>query len=167
MKHQKPFALLKAEHPIKLFLKLQRQGGNKMMKMRTNFRLFAVMFVFALAAVGCATVEKNTAMDTERLLAASGFQMRLADTPHKLEKIKTMSQRKLIRHQRNGTINYIYADATDCKCLYAGTEKAYKRFKNLSANKLSEDEANARDEDVNMDWEIWGGDPGSAWQYWQ
>ncbi len=138
-----------------------------MMRMRTNFRLFAVVFVFALALVGCATVEKNTAMDTERLLAASGFQMRLADTPQKLEKIKTMPQRKLIRHQRNGKIDYIYADATHCKCLYAGTEKAYKKFKNLSALRLSEDEATARDEDVKMDWEIWGGDPGSAWQYWQ
>ena len=136
------------------------------MKMRINFRLFAVVFIFALALVACATVEKDTTMDTERLLAASGFQMRLADTPQKLDKIKTMSQRKLIRHQRNGATHYIYADATGCKCLYAGTEKAYKRFKSLSANKLSEDEATARDEDVKMDWEIWGGDPGSEWQYW-
>lgn len=137
------------------------------MKMRINFRLFAMLLVFALALVGCATVEKDTAMDIERLLAASGFQMRLADTPQKIDKIKTMTQRKLIRHQRNGTIDYIYADATDCKCLYAGTEKAYKKFKNLSAIRLAGDEATARDEDVKIDWEIWGGDPGSTWQYWQ
>jgi hypothetical protein len=134
--------------------------------MKTNLILFAVVFVIALALVGCATVEKDTAMDTERLLAASGFQMRLADTPQKLDKIKTMTQRKLIRHQGNGKNHYIYADATGCKCLYAGTEKAYKRFKNLSAARLSEDAASARDEDVKMDWDVWGGDPGSAWQYW-
>jgi len=137
------------------------------MKKGINFRLFAVLLVFALALVGCATVEKDTAMDTERLLAASGFQMRLADTPQKLDKIKTMTQRKLIRHQRNGTIDYIYADATDCKCLYAGTEKAYKKFKKLSAIRLSEYEATARDEDVKIDWGIWGGAPGSTWQYWE
>lgn len=106
-------------------------------------------------------------MTTERLLAASGFQMRLADTPQKLEKIKTMTQRKLIRHQSSGTVDYIYADATDCKCLYAGTEKAYKRFKNLAAIRLSEDEVNARDEDIRIDWKIWGGAPGSTWEYWQ
>jgi hypothetical protein len=138
-----------------------------MKRRRINFRLFAVVFVFALALVGCATVEKDTALDKERLLVASGFQLRLADTPQKLEKIKTMSQRKLIRSRTNGSIHYIFADATDCKCLYVGTEKAYKRFKNLSAIKLSEAAAGARDEDVKMDWEIWGGDPGSAWQYWQ
>jgi hypothetical protein len=137
------------------------------MKMRINFRLFAMLLVFTLVLVGCATVEKDTAMDTERLLSASGFQMRLADTPQKLDKIKTMTQRKLIRHQRNGIIDYIYVDATDCKCLYAGTEKAYKKFKNLSAIRLSGDEATARDENVKIDWKIWGGDPGSAWQYWE
>ncbi len=137
------------------------------MRMRINFRLFAMLLVFAVALVGCATVEKDTAMDTERLLAASGFQMRLADTPQKLEKIKTMPQRKLIRHQRNGTIDYIYADATHCKCLYVGTEKAYKSYKDRSALRLAEDESSARGEDVKMDWEIWGGEPGSDWQYWE
>lgn len=136
------------------------------MRMKTNFSLLAVVFVIALALVGCATVEKDTAMDTERLLAASGFQMRMADTPQKLDKIKTMAQRKLIRHQRNGISDYIYADATGCKCLYAGTEKAYKKFKDLAAIRLSGDAANARDENVKMDWEVWGGEPGQAWQYW-
>ena len=137
------------------------------MRMKTNFRLFAVVFVIAFALTGCATVEKDTAMDTERLLAASGFQMRMADTPQKLDKIKTMNQRKLIRHQDNGKNHYIYADATGCKCLYAGTEKAYEKFKNLAAARLSADAASARDEDAQMDWEVWGGEPGQAWQYWQ
>lgn len=137
------------------------------MRKRTNVKLFAVVFVIALALAGCATVEKDTAMDTERLLAASGFQMRLADTPQKLDKIKTMTQKKLIRHQRNGTSDYIYADATGCKCLYAGTEKAFNKFKNLAAERLSADAANARDEDVKIDWDVWGGEPGSTWQYWE
>jgi hypothetical protein len=137
-----------------------------MMRRRINFRLFAVVFVFALALVGCATVEKNNALDEERTLAASGFQLRLADTPQKLEKIKTMSQRKLIRHQTNGSIYYMFADATDCKCLYVGTEKAYKSYKDRSALRLAEDESSARGEDVKMDWKIWGGEPGSDWQYW-
>lgn len=136
------------------------------MRMKTNFILSAVVFVIALALVGCATVEKDTAMDTERLLAASGFQMRMADTPQKLDKIKTMTLRKLIRHQRNGTADYIYADATGCKCLYAGTEKAYNKFKDLAAVRLSGDAASARNENVKMDWEVWGGEPGSEWQYW-
>jgi len=137
------------------------------MKAINKFGLYAAISAIALVWVGCATVEKNSAMDTERMLAASGFQLRLADTPQKLEKVKAMSQRKLIRHQGNGSENYIYADATDCKCLYVGTDKAYKRFRNLAAERLSSDEMAARDENVDMDWEIWGGTPGSSWQYWQ
>lgn len=134
--------------------------------MRTTLEILALACVMSLALLSCAAIEKDTVMDTERLLSASGFQMRMADTPQKLEKIKMMSQRKLIRHQDNGKTNYVYADATYCKCVYAGTEKAYNKFKELSADRLAMDAMSARDENIRMDWEVWGGDPGSAWQYW-
>lgn len=137
------------------------------MKTRTGFGLFTVVFVIMLALTGCATVEKDTTMDTERLLSAAGFQMRLADTPEKLEKIKKMPQRKIFPHQRNGTTYYLYADATECECLYAGTEKAYERAKELSELRQAKIEGTSSGEDVVMDWEVWGGDPGSAWQYWK
>ncbi len=138
---------------------------------RFNFALFAVIFVFLVALVGCATMEKDTSkdtsMDTERLLSASGFQMRMADTPQKLDKVKSMTQKKLIQHKEKGKVAYIYADADDCKCLYVGTEKAYMKFRDLAADRLEADDLNARNENVMMDWDVWGGDPGSAWEYWQ
>jgi hypothetical protein len=49
-------------------------------------QLSAVVFVVMIAFAGCATVDKENAKDTERLLSASGFQMRMADTPQKLDK---------------------------------------------------------------------------------
>ena len=133
--------------------------------MKTNFRLFILVFVIALALTGCATVEKDTRIDHERLLAASGFQLRLADTPEKLEKIKAAPQRKLFPHERNGKTYYIYADATGCECIYVGTEAAYKRVKDLAELKDLKVQTSPGREDVIKDWEVWGGEPGEAWQY--
>jgi hypothetical protein len=138
-----------------------------MMGRRFNFKLSAVVFVVMIAFAGCATVDKENTIDTERMLSASGFQMRMADTPQKLDKVKSMSQKKLIRHKQNGNIDYIYADAKDCKCFYVGTEKAYTKFREMAAMKLASDAASARDENVMIDWDVWGGKPGSDWRYWQ
>ena len=134
---------------------------------RFNFAMYAVVFAAVIAFVGCATLERDNAIDTERLLSASGFQMRMADTPQKLDKVKSMSQQKLIRHTEDGNTDYIYADASDCKCLYVGTEKAFMKFKELASERLASDVASARDENVTMDWDVWGGRPGSDWKYWQ
>ena len=133
--------------------------------MKTKFRLFTLVSVIAFALSGCATVEKDTTMDTERLLSAAGFQMRMADTPEKLEKLKKMPQRKIFPLQRDGTTHYVYADAADCECLYAGTEAAYKRVKELSKLRQTKMATSTGREDVVMDWEVWGGEPGAAWQY--
>jgi len=90
---------------------------------------------FAVMLTACAAIQNRDAMDTERMLAASGFQMRLADSPEKLDHLKSMTQRKLVLHQHNGKIYYIYADATFCKCLYVGNEKSYQRYQKLSIEK--------------------------------
>ena len=134
--------------------------------MKTNFRLFILVFVIVLAITGCATVEKDTRIDHERLLSASGFQLRLADTPEKLEKIKAAPQRKIFPHERDGKTYYVYADATGCECIYVGTEAAYKRVKDLAELKDLKvaTSASSRD-DVVKDWKVWGGEPGEAWQY--
>ena len=119
---------------------------------------FAVMFT------ACAAIQNRDAIEMERVLAASGFQIRLADTPQKLDHLKSMTQRKLVLHQHDNKIYYVYADATSCKCLYVGNEKAYQRYQKLSIEKnIAEHQRMAAEMNENsaMNWGLWG--PWGPW----
>jgi hypothetical protein len=127
-------------------------------------RFTAIVAVLAVILAGCAAIQNQQAIETERLLAAAGFQMRFADTPEKLRHLKTLTQRKLTPHQRDDKVYYVYADATSCECLYVGTEKAYQRYQNLALQKeIAEEQrvAAQMNEDAAMDWGMWG--PWGPW----
>jgi hypothetical protein len=123
------------------------------MKERTVWlRSIFLIAVLGIALAGCAAMEKSNATDTEQLLAAAGFNMKLADTPEKLSHLKTLTQRKVVAHERNGKMYYVYADADFCKCLYAGNEEEYQRYQNLS---VKQDIAQMNAE-APMAWGLWG-----------
>ena len=125
--------------------------------------LFLLMGL-SLTLTACAALQNQEAMDTERLLSAAGFRIRLADTPEKLDHLKSLTQRKLVQHERNGRVYYIYADARHCKCLYAGNEEAYQRYQKLALDKqIAEDRRMAAEmnEDAAMNWGLWG--PWGPW----
>jgi hypothetical protein len=124
----------------------------------------ALVVAMGIAPVGCAG---KKAMQTEQLLAASGFHMKLADTPEQLDHLKTLTQRKLLPHQRDGNVYYVYADAASCKCVYVGDEKAYQHYEDLIEEEKvvkedlqSSDEARM-EEDESFNWDLWG-----AWPWW-
>jgi hypothetical protein len=95
-----------------------------------KYIIVAAILIVVLA--GCAANPEQKAQEMEHLLIAAGFQMKLADTPQKLEHLKTLNQLKFIRHQREGKVNYFYADANECQCIYTGDEKAYQRFREFA-----------------------------------
>jgi hypothetical protein len=121
------------------------------------FKKIIVIVSAGLLLSGCAAIEKSNAMDTERLLSASGFRMKLADTPEKLANIKAMTQRKVVPHIKDGAVYYAYADAEFCKCLYLGTESNYQQYEKIAIerNIAQMNEAAA------MDWGAWG--PWGVW----
>ncbi len=122
-------------------------------------RFTAILAILGIILAGCAALQNQQAIETERLLAAAGFQMRFADTPEKLQHLKTLTQRKLTPHQRDDKVYYVYADATSCQCLYVGTEKAYQRYQDLALQKeITEEQRVAAEmnEDAAMDWGMWG-----------
>lgn len=80
---------------------------------------------------GCTSIERSEAEQNEQLLSASGFNVRPADTPQKLQGLQAMHQRKLIRKDNGGTLQYVYADAEFCRCLYVGNEANYQRYQAL------------------------------------
>ena len=112
----------------------------------------AVITVLGIVLAGCAALQKSETTDTEQMLAAAGFNMRPADTPEKLAHLKTLTQRKLISHERDGKVYFVYADADNCKCLYAGNQENYQRYQSLSVKKNIAE----MNEAAPMDWGMWG-----------
>ncbi len=131
---------------------------------------FAITFVFALA--GCATVQYDEASEarspyeTGQLLRQAGFQEKHPGTPEELRQLEMMTQRRLIPKVQNGGINYVYADATYCKCLYVGTEGAYHRYLDLAKQERATRERRESTrwrQERGMDWTAvgspWGPNP--------
>jgi hypothetical protein len=85
-----------------------------------------------LVLVGCAVPVKPTVAQREDMLVTAGFQSKPADTPEKIEKLRALPQRKFIRREVAGELHYLYADASHCQCLYTGTEKEYRAYKQLA-----------------------------------
>ena len=100
----------------------------------------AIVVMVVLAVAGCATVRGQDALDAEQVLAAAGFHMKLADTPEKLARLQTLTPRKLVPHQRDGRLYFVYADPDFCKCLYVGTEQNYQEYQRLGLQRRLADE---------------------------
>ena len=119
----------------------------------------AIGLMIALTLIGCATIQKGETLDKEQVLAAAGFTMKPADTPEKLATLQGLPQHQLMTGVKDGKMIYLYADATACKCLYLGNEKAYQRYqrfaleKQIAREELYTAQANA---DMDMDWGMWG-----------
>ena len=107
------------------------------MRIRISILLIAApLTVFIL--LGCALMgSKDKAFDEEKLLVSADFTYKVADTAAKLEKLKRLPQRKLLRHVRQGKETYLYVDVAACKCVYLGDEAAFQRLRHLDyENKL-------------------------------
>ena len=133
-----------------------------------HIKRFILMLIFVAFTgfIGCTAIEKSDAMDTERLLSAAGFQMKFSDTPDKLANIKAMTQRKVVPHEKDGTVYYAYADAEFCKCLYLGSERAYQQYEKLaiqqSIAQMNQSTA-TMGEGASMNWDAWGGGWGPSY----
>jgi hypothetical protein len=95
-----------------------------------------------------------TTQGTEQLLAAAGFEMKLADTPEKLANLNTLTPRRtLIPQERDNRLYYAYADPDLCKCLYVGTSTQYERARQQS---YENDQSIAVGQQLNaLVWDLW------------
>lgn len=114
-----------------------------------------------LALIGaCTTIEHQEAQSDEQLLSAAGFSMLVADTPAKEEQIRSMKQRTVLRHDNNGQLSFVYADAQFCKCMFVGNEKNYQDFQRLSLRRENaiarQESALDADEGGMYNWGMWG-----------
>lgn len=121
-----------------------------------------IVLLAALMLAGCATIRDKQTTDTEQVLAAAGFYMKLADTPEKMTRLRALTPRKLVPHERDGKVYFVYADPDVCRCLFAGTEQNYQEFQRLGLQKrLADEELMAAQTNLSapMHWEAWGGWP--------
>lgn len=107
----------------------------------------------------CAAMKADEATSKEQLLAAAGFKMQLANTPEKMAHLKTLTQQKIVTHEKDGTNYYVYADATTCKCVYIGEDANYQSFQQLQVQKnIAQEQQMAAEmnQDNAMNWGLWG-----------
>jgi hypothetical protein len=62
------------------------------------------------------------------LFTASGFEVRVADTPSKAAQLKKLPPNKLVTRERDGKTFYVYGDPDGCNCAYVGTPEAYRLY---------------------------------------
>jgi hypothetical protein len=121
-------------------------------------KMMAMRSLIVLALIGCAAIQSKNTLDQERVLAAAGFRMKPADTPEKLHNLLLLPQQQVVYHEREGKEVYLFADATTCRCLYVGSQKAYYRYQRLAMEKQLADEqaiAGTMNPDVRLDWGLW------------
>lgn len=131
------------------------------MNVRHRLRLPKIACFAAVCAglSACATLQSDQARDTEALLAASGFKIKLADNPEKLAHLQTLTQHQLVPHEKEGKTFFIYADASACRCFYIGDEAAYQLYQEIAAQKeIAQDQMMAAQMNQNaaMNWGMWG-----------
>lgn len=99
--------------------------------MRTrNTRLVALL---ALGMFGDPAVAGQEATDMK--LDDAGFVVRVADTPAKLARLRTLPPRKFIRRVKAGRPYFMYADPDACKCVFVGDEDAMKSYRDMAAKR--------------------------------
>jgi hypothetical protein len=122
------------------------------MQIGTSVRCTAALLCLLLLS-GCAWMRSNEAAGMERSLAAAGFTMQFADTPEQRAELAKLPPRKLVKHPKGGEVVWVYGDPTSCKCLYVGSQAAYRRYEQRVGA-----QENAIVTSQEMDWGVWGGD---------
>lgn len=123
----------------------------------TKLTALYAMTGLALAAAGCVSPQQQVSQK-EDLLAAAGFQIKLADTPQRLAAMKRLPPNKFVTRVVNGQPVYLYADPLVCRCVYFGTQQNWAAYRQeMFAQQL----ANEAQMTAIMNQDAW--DPG-AWQ---
>lgn len=82
----------------------------------------------SMALAGCAGAPVNKTLQAEEALAAAGFELKMADTPAKIERISRIPQKKVVRARIKDRQVYLWADAAGCRCYYTGTRNTYDQL---------------------------------------
>ena len=96
-----------------------------------KYTLISASLVMLIVAflMGCAGTGKMSPFQMDEMLVRAGFQLHTADTPKKLDFLKSLPQNELVHKTYNEKMFYFYVDGSSCQCVYVGDEQAYQRFR--------------------------------------
>ncbi|MHB8287151.1 MAG: hypothetical protein ACYDD1_21090 [Caulobacteraceae bacterium] len=136
------------------------------MKLLKALLATAILAAPLALTAGCETTAQAVAHKEDNL-AASGFVDRPANTPARQAMLAKLPPHKFLRRAHGDDVRYVYADPTDCHCLYVGDQKAYANYRQAQQLKqaVRQDQLEASEyADADWDWGPWGGfGPGMAW----
>ena len=121
--------------------------------------MLIVAAAMLLALASCAGPPVDKTMLTEEILGTAGFQLKMADTPAKLARIKNIPQEEIVRGMIKGREVYLWADAAGCRCYYAGTRQNFEQMVQIQKENQSQRRINWYDAQHNdplalgNDWE--------------
>ena len=129
---------------------------------KTTSTVFVMLFFVFI--IGCAGTQKTSPLQMYELLVRAGFELRTADTPNKLNFIKSLPQKKVVAKKENEKLYYLYVvDTSSCKCMYVGDEQDYQRLHQMiKEHQMEEKLATTRFSDPAM-LEDEALDPDSTW----
>jgi hypothetical protein len=96
---------------------------------------FSLAICLGVALLGCALIQQNKKTS---LLESAGFKMVAANTPEKIQALNTLPAGKIARIDRDGSIYYVYPDASECRCLRVGRQEQYDRYLRLASNQKAD-----------------------------
>jgi hypothetical protein len=118
---------------------------------------YAAIVGLVLGVTACTTPQQQVAQK-EDLLAAAGFQVRVADSPHRIAAMKSLPPNKFVERVRNGQPVYQYADPLVCRCVYFGTQQNWDAYRQemFQQQLASEAQMSAIMNEESWDWGPWG-----------
>jgi len=121
----------------------------------TRLRFFCAALGLALG--GCVSPQQQVAQK-EDLLAAAGFQVRPADTSHRVAAMKRLPPNRFVTKAVNVNPVYLYGDPLVCNCVYFGNQQNWDAYKQEMFAKQLADEAQmtAIMNQEEWDWGPWG-----------
>ena len=123
----------------------------------TKLGLSGAIAGLVLGLAGCVSPQQQ-AVQKEDLLAAAGFQVRIADTPQRLAAMKRLPPNKFVTRVVNGQPVYLYADPLVCRCVYFGTQRNWAAYRQevLAQQLANEAQMTAIMNEEAWDWGPWG-----------
>ena len=111
-----------------------------------------------LPIAGCGATPTAQVAQKGDVLAAAGFQVRVADSPHRVAQMKQLPPNKFVARVRNGQKVYLYSDPLGCNCVYLGMQQNRDAYQQqLAAQQMArEEEVSAAESQAEWDFGAWG-----------
>ena len=97
-------------------------------KLQQHLTLLPEALLLAVPMLLGAACAAAIQQDTERMLAAAGFQLRPVDTAEVQEDLRSIPPHRIVSRTKDGNVVYMYADPDKCHCVYVGGSKEYSEY---------------------------------------